>query len=126
MLPPCEVELELVEPTPLELLELLDPLDPLELLLVPPELELESSELVEVVVVRVVLLECCDDTTATEIPVAPTPRTAVAIAAADARCNQRRRLEAASEVTMGKASFEAPQPHSKRRSSDRQVLLKAP
>ena len=90
MLPPCEVELELDEPRPLELLpssELL--LDPeLELLLV----ELESSELLVEVDVVPVLSLFFDDTTATEIPVAPTPRTAVAIAAADARWSQRRRL----------------------------------
>lgn len=124
MLPPCELELELDEPRPLELLlssEL--PLDPeLELL------ELESSELlVEVDDVPVLPLSLFfDDTTATEIPVAPTPRTAVAIAAADARCNQRRRMDwGLSVLTMPQASAEAPQPHSKRRSSHRQVLLKA-
>lgn len=80
MLPPCEVEPESADPTPLELL-------------LSSELELElelESELVDVVVP--VLSECFDDTTATEIPVAPTPRTAVAIAAADARWSQRRRL----------------------------------
>jgi hypothetical protein len=114
------VEPEFDEPSPLELpsseLEPLDPeLDPL---------ELELSELLEVAVVPE-LLECFDDTTATEIPVAPTPRTAVAIAAADARCSQRRREEDASEVTMRQDSPQAPQPHSKRSSSHRQVLLKA-
>ena len=82
MLPPCEVEPESADPTPLELLLLLS--SELEL-----ELELES-ELVDVVVP--VLSECFDETTATEIPVAPTPRTAVAIAAADALWSQRRRL----------------------------------
>ena len=86
MLPPCEVEPESADPTPLELLLLLS--SELEL-----ELELEEeSELVDVVVPVVPLSEFFDDTTATEIPVAPTPRTAVAIAAADARWSQRRRL----------------------------------
>ncbi|TDW15022.1 hypothetical protein [Kribbella kalugense] len=108
------MEPELDEPSPLELSSELEPL----------ELEFESSELLEVAVVPE-LLECFDETTATEIPVAPTPRTAVAMAAADARCNQRRRVEAASEVTMRQDSPQAPQPHSKRRSSHRQVLLKA-
>ncbi|WP_327640616.1 hypothetical protein OHB24_20170 [Kribbella sp. NBC_00482] len=79
MLPPCEVEPESADPTPLELL-------------LSSELELEPEELVDVVVPVVPLSEFFDDTTATEIPVAPTPRTAVAIAAADARCSQRRRL----------------------------------
>lgn len=82
MLPPCDVEPESADPTPLELL-------------LSSELELEldeEPELVDVVVPVLVLSECFDDTTATEIPVAPTPRTAVAIAAADARCSQRRRL----------------------------------
>ncbi|RZU15846.1 hypothetical protein EV645_3384 [Kribbella rubisoli] len=123
MLPPCEVELELDEPRPLELplsSELL--LDPeLELLV-----ELESSELLVEVDVVPVLSLFFDDTTATEIPVAPTPRTAVAIAAADARCNQRRRMDwGLSVLTMPQDSAEARQPHSKRRSSHRQVLLKA-
>jgi hypothetical protein len=77
------VEPESADPTPLEPLLLSSELE--------PELELEEEpELVEVVVP--VLFECFDDTTATEIPVAPTPRTAVAIAAADARWSQRRRL----------------------------------
>ncbi|WP_238173571.1 hypothetical protein [Kribbella speibonae] len=82
MLPPCDVEPESADPTPLELL-------------LSSELELEldeEPELVDVVVPVLVLSECFDDTTATEIPVAPTPRTAVVIAAADARCSQRRRL----------------------------------
>ena len=86
MLPPCEVEPGLDEPSPLEL----------ELPLSSEPLEFESSELLEVAVVPLVLLVrslFLDDTTATEIPVAPTPRTAVAIAAADARCSQRRRLD---------------------------------
>ena len=84
MLPPCEVEPEPAEPSPLELLLSSEP----EL-----ELELEESELLDDAVVPVLPLpECFDATTATEIPVAPTPRTAVAIAAADARCSQRRRL----------------------------------
>ncbi|MEV6268993.1 hypothetical protein AB0L64_17610 [Kribbella sp. NPDC051936] len=84
MLPPCEVAPEPAEPSPLELLLSSEP----EL-----ELELEESELLDDAVVPVLPLpECFDDTTATEIPVAPTPRTAVAIAAADARCSQRRRL----------------------------------
>ncbi|WP_165552941.1 hypothetical protein [Kribbella speibonae] len=76
------MEPESADPTPLELL-------------LSSELELEldeEPELVDVVVPVLVLSECFDDTTATEIPVAPTPRTAVAIAAADARCSQRRRL----------------------------------
>ncbi|MFI5695851.1 hypothetical protein ACIA58_28625 [Kribbella sp. NPDC051586] len=122
MLPPCELELELEldEPSPLELLlssELLE----------PELLELESSELVDVAVVPVLpLSEFLADTTATEIPVAPTPSTAVAIAAADARCSQRRRVDwGLPVVTMASASVEAPQPHSKRGSSHRQVLLKA-
>ncbi|WP_328997360.1 hypothetical protein OHA18_23175 [Kribbella sp. NBC_00709] len=103
---------------------------PLELLL-SSELELEpellESELPEVAVVPVLPLpEFFADTTATEIPVAPTPSTAVAIAAADARCNQRRRVDwGLPVVTMASASVQAPQPHSKRRSSHRQVLLKA-
>ncbi|MER7243838.1 hypothetical protein [Kribbella sp. NPDC000426] len=129
MLPPCEVEPELDEPSPLELeFELLLSSEPL----VPELLEVESSELLEVAVVPVLLplSEFFDDTTATEIPVAPTPRTAVAIAAADARCSQRRRMDwglpvVTSLLTMASASAEAPQPHSKRRSSHRQVLLKA-
>jgi hypothetical protein len=121
LLPPCEVEPELDEPRPLELLS--SELEPE--LLEPELLEFESSELLEVAVVPVVPL-CFDDTTATEIPVAPTPRTAVAIAAADARCNQRRRMDwGLSVLTMAQACAEAPQPHSKRRSSHRQVLLKA-
>ncbi|TCC01918.1 hypothetical protein [Kribbella soli] len=78
------MEPESAEPTPLELLLSSE----LEL-----ELELEESELLDVDVVPVLpLSECFEDTTATEIPVAPTPRTAVAIAAADARWSQRRRL----------------------------------
>ncbi|MET9315142.1 hypothetical protein ABZX12_25285 [Kribbella sp. NPDC003505] len=91
MLPPCEVEPEPAEPSPLELLSSEPALEPeLELEL---ELVLEESELPDDAVVPVLPLpECFDDTTATEIPVAPTPRTAVAIAAADARCSQRRRL----------------------------------
>ena len=92
MLPPCEVEPEFVDPSPLELLLSPDPeLEPEPLPELLPEL-LSSSELLDVAVVPVVLPECFDDTTATEIPVAPTPSTAVAIAAADARCSQRRRL----------------------------------
>ena len=83
MLPPCEVEPESADPTPLELLLLLSSeLEP----------ELEPEELVDVVVPVVPLSEFFADTTATEIPVAPTPRTAVAIAAADALWSQRRRL----------------------------------
>jgi hypothetical protein len=81
LLPPCEVEPEFVDPSPLELL-----LSP------DPELEPEPLPELAVAVVPVLLPECFADTTATEIPVAPTPRTAVAIAAADARCSQRRRL----------------------------------
>ena len=88
MLPPCEVAPEPAEPSPLELLLSSEPEPELEL-----ELELEESEsLDDAVVPAPPLPECFDDTTATEIPVAPTPRTAVAIAAADARCSQRRRL----------------------------------
>ena len=89
MLPPCEVEPESADPSPLELL-----------LSSEPELEPEDeSELLDVAVVPVLLLsECFDDTTATEMPVAPTPRTAVAIAAAEARRNQRGR--GSSVVTM--------------------------
>jgi hypothetical protein len=115
LLPPCEVEPELDEPSPL--LELLSP--------EPVLFVLESSELLGVAVVPVLSL-FFDDATATAIPVAPTPRTAVAVAAADARRNQRRRMDwGLPVVTMASASAEAPQPHSKRRSSHRQVLLKA-
>ena len=101
MLPPCDVDPELAEPRPLELplsSELLEPelLDPE--LLEPKLLELEllefesSSELLELAVVPVVPeSECRADTTATDKPVPPIPRTAVAIAAADARRNQGRR-----------------------------------
>jgi hypothetical protein len=89
LLPPCEVEPELDEPSPL--LEL-EPLLSSELLLEPELLEPEPSELLEVAVVPVLPL-CFDAATATEIPVAPTPSTAVAIAAADARCSQRRRMD---------------------------------
>jgi hypothetical protein len=87
LLPPCEVAPEPAEPSPLELLLSSEP---------EPELELEleeSESLDDAVVPAPPLPECFDDTTATEIPVAPTPRTAVAIAAADARCSQRRRLD---------------------------------
>ena len=80
MLPPCEVEPESADPRPLELLPSSE-----------PELEPES-EVLDVAEVPLPLLECFDDATATEIPVAPTPRTAVAIAAAEARRNQRGRL----------------------------------
>ena len=120
MLPPCDVEPELDDPSPLlelvessepELEELdpelpaldpeLDPelseLEPLELELLEPEpllvlLEPESSsELVEPAVVPVLPeSECFADTTATDRPVPPIPSTAVAIAAAPARRNQRR------------------------------------
>ena len=113
MLPPCEVEPELDEPRPFELLLSSEPL-----------LELDP-ELLELAVVPLLLLLFFDETTATEIPVAPTPRTAVASAAVEARCNQRRRMDwGLSVLTMPQASVEAPQPHSKRRSSDSQVLLK--
>jgi hypothetical protein len=113
------VEPESADPSPLELL-----------LSSEPELELDVlPELPDVAVVPVLLPDslpdCFDDTTATEIPVAPTPRTAVAIAAADARRSQRRLGWASAVVTMQQASAEAAQPHSKRRSSHRQVLLKA-
>ncbi|TDX03978.1 hypothetical protein [Kribbella sp. VKM Ac-2566] len=92
MLPPCEVEPEFVDPSPLELPLSPDPeLEPEPLPELLPEL-LSSSELLDVAVVPALLPECFADTTATEIPVAPTPRTAVAIAAADALCSQRRRL----------------------------------
>jgi hypothetical protein len=116
LLPPCEGEPEPADPSPLELL-----------LSSEPELELELElESLDVAVVPVLLPECFDDTTATETPVAPMPRTAVAIAAADARWIQRRLLGwDSSVVTMQQASAEAAQPHSKRRSSHRQVLLKA-
>jgi hypothetical protein len=113
--------LELVEPRPLELLEPLLELEPLEAEepLLSPEVEPLD------VVPEVLLLECLDDATATDTPVAPTPRTAVAIAAAEARRNQRGRLGWDSSVlTMPQASAEAPQQHSKRSSSQRQVLLK--
>jgi hypothetical protein len=119
LLPPCELEeLELVEPRPLELeLEPLLELDEL--------LPLSSPEPLDVVVLEVLLLECFDETSATETPVAPTPRTAVAIAAAEARRNQRGRWGWDSSVlTMPQDSTDAPQPRSKRSSSHRQVLLK--
>ena len=113
MLPPCDVEPELDDPSPLlELLESSEPeleeldpeldpelseLEPLELELLEPEpllvlLEPESSsELVEPAVVPVLPeSECFADTTATDRPVPPIPSTAVAIAAAPARRNQRR------------------------------------
>ncbi|MFD7154580.1 hypothetical protein ACFV9C_08285 [Kribbella sp. NPDC059898] len=107
--------MELVDPRPLELDPLLLELD--ELLL--------SPELLDVVVPEVLVLECFAETTATETPVAPTPSTAVAIAAADARRNQRGRLGWDSSVlTMPQASAGAFQPRSKRSSSHRQVLLK--
>ncbi|MFF0344350.1 hypothetical protein [Kribbella sp. NPDC004875] len=66
-----------------------------------PELELRllsSPELFEVAVVPVLPPECLAETTATEIPVAPTPSTAVAIAAAEARCSQRLGVEWESSV----------------------------
>jgi hypothetical protein len=146
------VEPELAEPRPLpELLESSDPeleelepeLDELEPepLLEPELLEPESSEPVELAVVPVPPEpDCRADTMATERPVPPMPRTAVAIAAAPARRNDRARADRAaagaparaawdssnaSVVTMASASPEAPQPHSKRTSSDHQVLLKA-
>ncbi|HZX06548.1 hypothetical protein [Kribbella sp.] len=104
---------EFVEPRPLVLPEL----EPLFELLLSPELLL--------VVPEVLLLECFAETTATETPVAPTPRTAVAIAAAEARRNQRGPVGWDSSVlTMPQASAGALQPHSKRSSSHRQVLLK--
>jgi len=120
------VEPDDADPSPLELPLSSEPelLDPLELL------EPLSSELLEVAVVPLLPLplECFADTTATETPVAPTPRTAVAIAAAEARCNQRRRVECCSSypsvLTMPQASPGARQPHSKGSSSHRQVLLK--
>ncbi|MFI6681101.1 hypothetical protein [Kribbella sp. NPDC050470] len=110
----------LPESSELELLELL----------LPELLEPESSELVELTVVPLLPESACRaDTTATDNPVPPIPSTAVAIAAAEARRSRRRRKEwdasNASVVTMLQASREAPQPHSKRTSSDDQVLLKA-
>ncbi|NUR99674.1 MAG: hypothetical protein HOV67_31015 [Kribbellaceae bacterium] len=121
--------MEFADPRPLELE--LDPLrEPV------PLLELEEllpslSSSPELFVVDVVpdtpLLECFEETTATETPVAPTPSTAVAIAAAEARRSQRGWLGWDSSVlTMPQASAGAPQPHSKRRSSHRQVFLKGP
>ncbi|MFI7061720.1 hypothetical protein ACIBL3_12100 [Kribbella sp. NPDC050124] len=90
------------DPRPLLLELLLPESSELELPLLDPE----SSELVELTVVVPLLseLECCADTTATDNPVPPIPSTAVAIAAVEARRNQRRRAEwgssNASVVTM--------------------------
>ncbi|MEU4295149.1 hypothetical protein AB0E63_43605 [Kribbella sp. NPDC026596] len=82
-LPALDPELSELEPLELELLEP----EPL-LVLLEPE---SSSELVEPAVVPVLPeSECFADTTATDSPVPPIPSTAVAIAAADARRNQRR------------------------------------
>jgi hypothetical protein len=80
LLPPCDVDPELVEPRPL--LELLSSeLEELEPELLGPL----SSELVELAVVPVVpASDCRADTMATERPVPPMPSTAVAIAAAPA------------------------------------------
>jgi hypothetical protein len=73
--------------------ELLEP-ELLELELAPELLEPASSELVELAVVpEPPESDCRADTTATDNPVPPIPRTAVASAAADARRNQRRRAE---------------------------------
>jgi hypothetical protein len=126
LLPPCEDELlESDEPSPLLslLLELLSLLE-LELL----ELELLEVELVPSSELAVVPPE--SDwlvRTATARPVPPTPRTAVAIAAAEARRSQRVRLlwgSKASLVTMPEASREAIQAHAKGTSSPDQVLLR--
>jgi len=120
LLPPCEVDPDEAEPSPLEVLESSE-----------PELELlPEPESVEVAVVPVLPLSAWRaETMATDSPVPPIPSTAVATAAADARRNQRRRAEwdssNASVVTMPQASRRSPQPHSKRLSSDRQVLLRA-
>jgi hypothetical protein len=112
LLPPCEVEPEFADPSPdVEL-----------------ELVLDSVPVLLDVAVVPLLLGLFDEATATESPVAPIPRTAVASAAADARRNQRGRSDGgskASVVTMPQASCAARQPHSKRSSSDRQVLLRA-
>ncbi|HET6738698.1 MAG TPA: hypothetical protein VFH76_07190 [Kribbella sp.] len=56
------------------------------------ELLLPDPEPLDVADVPVPALFACFDATATEIPVAPTPSTAVATAAAEARRNQRGRL----------------------------------
>jgi hypothetical protein len=86
LLPPCEVEPDDAVPSPL--LELLLESSELELL------ELLESEPVELAVVPVLPeSDWRADTTATDNPVPPMPRTAVATAAADARRNQRRREE---------------------------------
>lgn len=131
MLPPCdELLLESVEPSPLlsllelELLSLLLELE-LELLEVELDVELElvpSSELAVAPPESDWLVR-----TATARPVPPTPRTAVAIAAAEARRIQRVRLlwgSEASLVTMPEASREAIQAHAKGTSSPDQVLLR--
>ena len=78
--------LELPELEPLEL-------DPFELDVESSEFELEEDdELFEFDVVPVLSeVECFAETTATDSPVPPMPRTAVAIAAAEARRSQRLR-----------------------------------
>ncbi|HWD83754.1 MAG TPA: hypothetical protein VG497_32865 [Kribbella sp.] len=104
---------------------MVDPRPLLELELDELLLLLSSSELVDAVVPEVPVVKCFEETTATETPVAPTPSTAVAIAAAEARRSQRGRLGWDSSVlTMPQASAGTPQPHSKGSSSHRQVLLK--
>jgi hypothetical protein len=96
------VEPDDADPSPLlEVLPESSELEPLPELVLEPE----SSELVELAVVPVLPeSDCWADTTATDRPVAPMPRTAVATAAAEARRNQRRREEwdssNASVVTM--------------------------
>jgi hypothetical protein len=124
LLPPCEELLESADPRPLlSLLEL--ELLSLELLLELELLELElvpSSELAVVPPESDWLVR-----TAAARPVPPTPRTAVAIAAAEARRSQRVRLlwgSKASLVTMPEASREAIQAHAKGTSSPNQVLLR--
>jgi hypothetical protein len=98
LLESSDPELDELEPEPLELEpellpepELPEP-EPLE----PESLEPESSEPVELAVVPVPPESGCRaDTMAAERPVPPMPRTAVAIAAAPARRNQRPRADRA-------------------------------
>ncbi|GAA2839871.1 hypothetical protein GCM10010522_67960 [Kribbella solani] len=114
--------MELVPP------ELLLPLELPELPELPEPLDPESSELVAV---PEPALECFAETTATDTPVAPTPSTAVATAATDARrTHPRRRPNPDSPfppvLTMQRGSPDRPQPHSKKPSSHHQVLLNTP
>jgi hypothetical protein len=126
---------ELVEPSPLLLeLRLLESseleLDELEELLEP-----ESSELLELAVVPVLPeSDWRAEMTATDNPVPPMPSTAVTIAAAPARRNQRRRAEwdssNVSVVTMAVSlpggSSAALQENVKRPSSSAERFLRDP